>query len=101
MRFPWSSTSRRRHYRPLLQVPFVGQQTVLTALATHLQAAQDGAAQGVTLAGPAGSGKSSLLEEFIFLHCTTPRVLLLQVNAAACLLDHEWYQHCCTVLQAH
>ena len=67
MRFPWSSTSRRRHYKPLLQVPFVGQQAVLTALATHLQAAQNGTVQCVTLTGQAGSGKSALLEEFMFL----------------------------------
>jgi ABC-type cobalamin/Fe3+-siderophores transport system ATPase subunit len=101
MRFPWLSTSRRRHYKPLLQVPFVGQQTVLTALATHLQKAQKGTIQGVTLAGQAGSGKSALLEEFIFRHCTKPDVLLLQLNAADCLLDHDVYRQLCTALQSH
>ena len=68
MRFPWSLTSRRRQHKPLLQVPFVGQQAVLAALTTHLQAAQNGTVQCVTLTGQAGSGKSALLEEFIFLH---------------------------------
>jgi len=101
MRFPWSLTSRRRQHKPLLQVPFVGQQAVLAALSTHLQAAQNGTVQCVTLAGQAGSGKSALLEEFIFLHCTKPGVLLLQLNAADCLLDHEWYRQLCTVLQTH
>ena len=101
MRFPWLSTSRRKQHKPLLQVPFVGQHAVLAALATHLQAAQNGTVQYVTLAGQAGSGKSALLEEFIFLHCTKPGVLLLQLNAADCLLDHEWYQQLCTVLQTH
>ena len=101
MRFPWSSTSRRRHYKPLLQVPFVGQQAVLTALATHLQTAQNGTVQCVTLAGQAGSGKSALLEEFIFRHCTKPDVLLLQLNAADCLLDHDVYRQLCTALQSH
>ncbi len=101
MRFPWSSTSRRRHYKPLLQVPFVGQQAVLTALATHLQTAQNGAVQCVTLAGQAGIGKSALLEEFIFRHCTKPDVLLLQLNAADCLLDHDVYRQLCTALQSH
>src|SRR4030095_2949871 len=101
MRFPWLSTSRRRHYKPLLQVPFVGQQAVLTALATHLQTAQNGTVQCVTLAGQAGSSKSALLEEFIFLHCAKPGVLLLQLNAADCLLNHDVYRQLCTALQSH
>jgi hypothetical protein len=101
MRFPWPSTSRRRHYKPLLHVPFVGQQAVLAALATHLQSAQSGTVQCVTLAGPAGSGKSALLEEFTFLHCARPAVLLLQLNAADCLLDHDVYRQLCTALQSH
>jgi hypothetical protein len=101
MRFPWSSTSRRRHYKPLLQVPFVGQQATLSALATHLQAAQNSTAQCVTLAGQPGSGKSALLEEFMFLHCARPGVLLLQLNAADCFLDHEVYRQLCMALQSH
>ena len=101
MRFPWSSTSRRRHYKPLLQVPFVGQQAVLTALATHLQTAQNGTVQCVTLTGQGSSGKSALLEEFMFLHCTRPDVLLLQLNAADCLLDHDVYRQLCTALQSN
>ncbi len=98
MRFPWSSMSRRRHYKPLLQVPFIGQQAVLTALATHLQTAQNGTVQCITLAGQPGSGKSALLEEFMFLHCAKPGVVLLQLNAAACLLDHDVYRQLCTAL---
>src|SRR5215475_14524096 len=101
MRFPWSSTSRRRHYKPLLQVPFVGQQAVLTTLATHLQTAQKGTVQCVTVTGQAGSGKSALLEEFIFRYCTKPDVLLLQLNAADCLLDHAVYRQLCAALQSH
>src|SRR5262245_38186240 len=101
MRIPWSSTSRRRHYRPLLQVPFVGQQAVLTALATHLQTAQHGTVQCVTLAGQAGSGKSALLEEFRFLHGAKPGVLLLQLNAADCLLNYDVYRQLCTALQSY
>lgn len=99
MRFPWSSTSRRVRQKPLLQVPFVGQATVLAALANHLQTARHGTVQFVTLSGPAGSGKSALLEEFLFLHCTTPGVLLLQLNAAACLRDYEFYRQLCALLQ--
>jgi hypothetical protein len=101
MRFPWSSTTRRRHYKPLLQVPFVGQQAGLAALAGHLQTAQSGTVQCVTLAGQAGSGKSALLDEFMFLHCVKPAVLLLQLNAADCLLDYEVYRQLCTTLQSH
>jgi len=74
---------------------------VLNALAMHLQAAQNGTVQGVTLAGEPGSGKSALLEEFMFLHCARPGVLLLQLNAADCLLDHEVYRQFCTALQSH
>jgi HEAT repeats/AAA ATPase domain/HEAT repeat len=101
MRFPWSSTSHRRQDKPLLQVPFIGQQAVLTALATHLQTAQNGTVQCVTLAGQAGSGKSALLEEFMFLHCAKSSVLLLQLNAADCLLDHDVYRQFCMALQSH
>ena len=101
MRFPWSLTSRRRQYKPLLQVPFVGRQDVLAAFATHLQAAQDGTVQCVTLTGQAGSGKSALLEEFMYLHCSKPGVLLLQLNAADCLLDYDVYRQLCTALQSH
>ena len=100
MRFPWSSTSRRVRHKPLLQVPFVGQAAVLAALASHVQTAQHGTVQCVTLTGQAGSGKSALLEEFLFLHCTTPGVLLLQLNAAACLREYEFYRQLCTALQA-
>src|SRR6266700_1438004 len=99
MRFPWSSTSRRVRHKPLLQVPFVGQAAVLAALASHVQTAQHGTVQCVTLTGQAGSGKSALLEEFLFLHCTTPGVLLLQLNAAACLREYEFYRQLCTALQ--
>lgn len=99
MRFPWSSTSRRVQHKPLLQVPFVGQTTVLAAFASHRQTAQHGTVQFMTLTGPAGSGKSALLEEFLFLHCTTPSVLLLQLNAAACRREYEFYRQLCTALQ--
>lgn len=100
MRFPWSSTSRRVRYKPLLQVPFVGHDELLTTLAHHLQAAQQGAVQFVTLTGPAGSGKSALLEEFCFLHCSKPGVLLLQLNATECLREYELYRQLCETLQA-
>ena len=99
MRFPWSSTSRRAQHKALLQVPFVGQAAVLAALASHVQTAQHGTVQFATLTGQAGSGKSALLEEFLFLYCTTPGVLLLQLNAAACLREYEFYRQLCAALQ--
>jgi len=74
---------------------------VLNAFATHLQAAQNGTVQCVTLAGQPGSGKSALLEECTFLYCARPGVLLLQLNAADCLLEHEMYRQLCTALQSH
>jgi hypothetical protein len=66
-----------------------------------LYSVQNGAVQGVTLAGQAGSGTSALLEEFMFLHCAKPGVLLLQLNAADCLLDYDVYRQLCTALQSH
>src|SRR5262249_22655369 len=99
MRFPWSSTSRRVRHKPILQVPFVCQSAVLAALVSHMQTARQGNVQLVTLTGESGCGKSALLEEFLLLHCTTPSVLPLQLNAAACLREYEFYRQLCGALQ--
>jgi hypothetical protein len=99
MRFPWSSTARRRVPKPLVQVPFVGQQALLDTLGERLQAAQRGIMQYVTLTGPSGSGTSTLLDEWRFLHSTKAGVLLLQLNAADCVLPYEWYRQLCLGLQ--
>ena len=55
--------------------------------------------QFVALTGEGGSGKSALLEEFLLLHCTTSSVLPLQLNAAACLREYEFYRQLCAALQ--
>ena len=80
MRFPWLSTERRVHQKPLLQVPFLGRDALLEAFAGHLRAAQAGATQYVVLTGPPGSGKSALLQEFALLHCTAPPVLFVSLQ---------------------
>ena len=88
MRFPWSSKKPRRvRHRPLLQVPFVGRDSVVEALDTHLQAACEGTPQYVVLEGPAGSGKSALLTEFRLLQCHSAKFYVAQVNAGDCLVE--------------
>jgi hypothetical protein len=53
MRLPWSSESRRarrvRHHKALVQVPFVGRETLLASLDAHMQAAQEGVPQYLVL----------------------------------------------------
>lgn len=91
MRFPWSSESRRarraRHKKSLVQVPFLGCETLLESFDTHLQAAQDGVPQYVVLEGAAGSGKSSLLTEFMLLRCRSAKFLVSRVNVDGCVSD--------------
>lgn len=90
MRFPWSSESRRARrvrHKPLVQAPFVGRETVLDALETHLQTASGGAPQYVLLEGAAGSGKSALLTEFTLLRCRSAKFFVARVNAGNCLSD--------------
>ncbi len=95
MRFPWSLLARRRPPTPLLQLPFIGQQALLEALDERLQDAQRGTAAYLTLAGPSGSGTSTLLEEWCFAQRQHSAVLFLQLNAADCLLPYTWYQQLC------
>jgi hypothetical protein len=91
MRFPWSSESRRvrrvHYHKSLVQVPFLGRETLLDSFDAHLQAAQDGVPQYVLLEGAAGSGKSSLLTEFTLLRCRSAKVLVSRVNADGCVSD--------------
>jgi hypothetical protein len=99
MRFPWSSQPRRVRHKPLVQMPFFGREALLAKLDDHLQAARDGSVQYVALAGPAGSGKSALLTEFALSSCTTSKVLLVQLHAGACLVEHEFSVHLCGALR--
>ena len=99
MRFPWLSTERRVHHKPLLQVPFFGRDAFLDALAGHLQEAQAGATRYVVLTGPAGSGKSALLQEFGLLYCTKPPVLFVPLQGSECLLPQEFYARLFDVLR--
>ncbi len=90
MRFPWSSESRRTRrvrHKPLVQIPFVGRETLLDSLETHLQAAQNGSPQYVLLEGSAGSGKSALLTEFTLLRCRSAKFFVARVNAGNAISD--------------
>ncbi len=93
MRLPWLQSllarGRRTRYKPLLRVPFIGQEVVLSTLAARLRQATEGGQAFVVLEGPAGSGKSALLEEFMARCCQSSEVLLVPVNAADCLLAQE------------
>ena len=80
---------RRGRHKPLLRVPFIGRETVLTELDARLRQAVEGNQVFVVLQGPAGSGKSALLEEFTARRCQTSAVLLVPVNAADCLLAQD------------
>ena len=93
MRLPWlqdlRGRRRRGRHKPLLRVPFIGREAVLTELDTRLRQAAGGERVFVVLQGPAGSGKSALLEEFMARRCQTSAVLLVPVNAADCLLAQD------------
>jgi hypothetical protein len=93
MRSPWLQSllarrCRTRH-KSLLRVPFIGRQGVLTTLGVRLREATEGGQVFVVLQGPAGSGKSALLEEFMARYCQSSAVLLVTVNAADCLLAQD------------
>jgi hypothetical protein len=100
MRLPWRSGPRRVQHKPLVQVPFYGRETLLTALEAHLQAARQGTGQFVTLAGLAGSGKSALLTEFTLARCPKPASFVVRLNAAGWVVASEWYVHLLGALQA-
>ena len=93
MRLPWLQNllarRRRTRHKPLLRVPFIGREAVLTELDARLRQAAGGEQVFVVLQGPAGSGKSALLEEFMARRCQTSAALLVPVNAADCLLAQD------------
>ena len=93
MRLPWLQGLRRRRrrarHKPLLRVPFIGREAVLTELDARLRQAAGGEQVFVLLQGPSGSGKTALLEEFMARRCQTSTVLLVPVNAADCLLAQD------------
>ena len=102
MRLPWVQSllarGRTRH-KPLLRVPFIGRETTLTELHACRRRAADGERVLVVLEGPAGSGKSALLEEFMARHCQSAAVLLVTVNAADCLLAQDVFASLLTGLR--
>ena len=69
MRLSWLQSllarRRRARHKPLLRVPFIGREAVLATLDDCLRQATEGGQVFVALQGPAGSGKSALLEEFM------------------------------------
>ena len=73
--FPTRRYRRRR--KPFLRVPFVGREHLLATLDARLREATDGGQAFVVLEGPAGSGKSALLEEFLARRCRSTAVLPL------------------------
>lgn len=93
MRLPWFNGFIRGRYRrrrrPILSVPFIGREDVLTTLDARLQEATNGVQAFVALEGAAGSGKSALLEEFLARRCRSNAVLPLALNAADFLLAED------------
>ena len=93
MRLSWLQSlrgrRRRARHKPLLWVPFIGREATMTELDARLRQAAGGEQVFVLLQGPAGSGKTALLEEFMARRCQTSTVLLVPVNAADCLLAQD------------
>ena len=93
MRLPWLQNllarRRRTRHKPLLRVPFIGREAVLATLDDCLRQATEGGQVFAALQGPAGSGKSALLEELMARRCQTSAALLVPVNAADCLLAQD------------
>ena len=93
MRLPWLQNllarRRRTRHKPLLRVPFIGREAVLATLDDCLRQATEGGQVFAALQGPAGSGKSALLEELMARRCQTSAALLVPMNAADCLLAQD------------
>ena len=104
MRLPWLQSlltrGRRTRHKPLLRVPFIGREAVLAELDAGLRLATQGRQVFVVLQGSAGSGKSALLEEFVARRCQPSEVLLVQVNAADCLLAQDVFASLLAALRA-
>ena len=103
MLLPWLQDLLKRRYRPrrkpILRVPFVGRDEVLTALDTRLREATDGGQVFAVLEGPAGSGKSAVLEEFRARRCRSTAVLSLALNAADFLTAEDVFASLLAALQ--
>ena len=83
------ASGRRRRHKPLLRVPFIGRGAMLTTLDARLRQAVEGEQVFVVLEGPAGSGKSALLEEFMARRCQSSEVLRVLVNASDFLVAQD------------
>ena len=103
MLLPWLQDLLKRRYRPrrkpILRVPFVGRDEVLTALDVGLREATDGGQVFAALEGPAGSGKSAVLEEFQARRCRSTAVLSLELNAADFLAGEDVFASLLAALQ--
>ena len=103
MRLSWFSDflkrRQRRRHKPILRAPFVGREDVLNILDARLREATDGGQVFVVLEGPAGSGKSALLEEFLARRCRSNAVLSLMVNAADFVLADDVFVELLAALQ--
>ena len=103
MRLPWLRDflkgRHRRLRKPILRVPFVGREDVLATLDARLKEATNGEQVFVALEGPAGSGKSALLEEFLARRGRSTAVLPLTLNAADFLLAEDVFISLLTALQ--
>ena len=103
MRLPWlhdylKGRDRRRR-RPILRVPFIAREDVLTTFDARLLEATNGGQVFVLLEGPAGSGKSALLEEFLARRGRSTAVLPLMLNAAEFLLVEDVFISLLAALQ--
>lgn len=100
MRLPRLPRRRRVRYKPLVDIPFIGREAMLGHLQQHVSAVKSGQSRFIALEGTAGSGKSSLLSEFVFVNSRSPDVLIARVDSAVGLLDAEFYVHVFEALKA-
>ncbi|MCZ6872683.1 MAG: AAA family ATPase, partial [bacterium] len=100
MRFPWLSRPRRVRYKPLIDVPFIGRDAILADLQQHAESVKAGQTCFVAIEGPSGSGKSSLLSEFVYLLGRSPDVLPVRVETGVGLMAAEFYLNVFDSLQS-
>ena len=100
MRFPWLSRPRRVRYKPLIDVPFIGRDAILADLQQHAESVKAGQTRLVAIEGPSGSGKSSLLSEFVYLLGRSPDVLCVRIETGVGLMEAEFYVNVFDSLQS-
>lgn len=100
MRLPWLSRPRRVRYKPLIDIPFIGRDAILADLRQHAESVKAGQSRFVAIEGPAGSGKSALLSELVYLLGQSPDVLTTRIQTGVGCMEAEFYVNLFDALQS-